>query len=185
MVISTTVVSHRAAMSYPASYSLNRQLQRVMYALKRQYGGAIVVYQNQSVATDPRTGEVTRTKTAVRIQRAVVLPVTVLREVKQAISVISANKMAVSGGSGFETGKRLFIIDRRDAPSLVLCASDWIGYGGRRYAIESFEEYEFSSAWIVVGKALLGEGLGVVGSIVAQAVETQLALSDVTESEVG
>ena len=79
----------------------------------------------------------------------------------------------------------MFIIDRRDAPSLTLTAIDWIGYDGRRYAFESFEEYEFSSAWIVVGKALLGEGLGVIGSIVEQAVETQLALSDATGSEVG
>ena len=171
-------------MSYPASYSLNRQVQRVLYALKRQFGGAIVVYQNQSVATDPKTGEVTRTKTAVRIQRAVVLPVTVSREVKQAISVISANKMAVSGGSGFETGKRLFIIDRRDAPNLTLTASDWIGYDGRRYAIESFEEYEFSSAWIVVGKALIGEGLGVGGSITEQSAQTNLALAGSSEGEV-
>ncbi len=171
-------------MTYPASYSLNRQIQRVLYALKRQFGGAIVVYQNQSVATDPKTGEVTRTKTAVRIQRAVVLPVTVSREVKQAISVISANKMAVSGGSGFETGKRLFIIDRRDAPNLTLTASDWIGYGGRRYAIESFEEYEFSSAWIVVGKALIGEGLGVGGSITEQSAQTNLALAGSSEGEV-
>ena len=171
-------------MTYPASYSLNRQIQRVLYALKRQYGGAIVVYQNQSVATDPKTGEVTRTKTAVRIQRAVVLPVTVSREVKQAISVISANKMAVSGGSGFETGKRLFIIDLRDAPNLTLTASDWIGYDGRRYAIESFEEYEFSSAWIVVGKALIGEGLGVGGSIREELAQSQLALAGNSEGEV-
>jgi hypothetical protein len=171
-------------MTYPASYSLNRQIQRVLYALKRQYGGAIVVYQNQSVATDPKTGEVTRTKTAVRIQRAVVLPVTISREVKQAISVISANKMAVSGGSGFETGKRLFIIDRRDAPTLTLTASDWIGYDGRRYAIESFEEYEFSSAWIVVGKALIGEDLGVGGSIVEQSAATNVVLTSASEGEV-
>jgi len=171
-------------MTYPASYSLNRQIQRVLYALKRQYGGAIVVYQNENVATDPKTGEVTRTKTAVRIQRAVVLPVTVSREVKQAISVISANKMAVSGGSGFETGKRLFIIDRRDALKLTLTASDWIGYDGRRYAIESFEEYEFSSAWIVVGKALIGEGLGVGGSITEQSAQTNLALAGSSECEV-
>jgi hypothetical protein len=171
-------------MTYPASYSLNRQIQRVLYALKRQYGGAIVVYQNQSVATDPKTGEVTRTKTAVRIQRAVVLPVTVSREVKQAISVISANKMAVSGGSGFETGKRLFIIDRRDAPSLTLTASDWIGYDGRRYAVESFEEYEFSSAWIVVGKTLIGEELGIGGSIMEESAATSVALTSASEGEV-
>ena len=106
-------------MTYPANHSLNQQIRRVLYALKRQYGGAIVVYQNGVVTTDTKTGEVARTKTATRIHRAIVLPVTVSREVKQSISLISANKQMVTGG-GFESGKRLFIVERRDCPSLVL-----------------------------------------------------------------
>ena len=52
------------AMTYPANYSLNQQLRRVLYTLKRQYGGAIVIYQNGVVTTDTKTGEVARTKTA-------------------------------------------------------------------------------------------------------------------------
>ena len=67
-------------MTYPASYGLNQQLRRVLYALKRQYGGSIVVYQNGLVTTDTKTGEVVRTKTATRIQRAVILPVKIARK---------------------------------------------------------------------------------------------------------
>jgi len=160
-------------MTYPANYSLNQQIRHVLYALKRQYGGTVTVYQNETVATDTKTGEVTRTKTVTLIHRAVVLPVTISRELKQSISVISANKMTVMGGN-FEIGKRLFIIERRDAPNLVLQECDWIGYNGRRYAIENFEEYEFDAAYIVTGKEMPGEILIGGGSIVEEDGDTMI-----------
>ena len=169
-------------MTYPANHSLNQQIRRVLYALKRQYGGSIVVYQNGVVTTDTRTGEVARTKTATRIHRAIILPVTLSREVKQSISLISANKQMVTGG-GFESGKRLFIIERRDCPSLVLHKSDWLAYNGRRYAIENYEEYEFDVAYIVTGKELPGEGLGVAGSIVDPSADSTLALASQATGE--
>jgi len=163
-------------MTYPANYSLNQQIRRVLYALKRQYGGTIVVYQNGAVTTDTKTGEVTRTKTVTRIQRAVVLPETISREVKQSISLISANKQMVTGG-GYEAGKRLFIIERRDCPNLVLKQSDWLVYHGRKYAIENFEEYEFETAYIIHGKELVGEAVGVAGSILEGSATDTLTLS--------
>ena len=146
-------------MTYPASYGLNQRIRQTLYVLKRQYGGTIVVYQNGTVTTDAKTGEVTRTKMATRIQRVIVLPVTISREVKQSISLISANKQMVTGG-GYEAGKRLFIIDRRDCPNLVLKESDWLVYNRRKYAIENFEEYEFDAAYIIHGKELVGESVG-------------------------
>jgi hypothetical protein len=152
------------------------------WPLKRQYGGSIVVYQNGVVATDTKTGEVARTKTATRIHRAIVLPVTLSREVKQSISLISANKQMVTGG-GFESGKRLFIIERRDCPSLVLHKSDWLAYNGRKYAIENHEEYEFDVAYIITGKELPGESLGVAGSIVDPSADSALALDSQAVAE--
>jgi hypothetical protein len=169
-------------MTYPANCGLNQQIRRVLYALKRQYGGSIVVYQNGVVTTDTKTGEVARTKTATRIHRAIVLPVTVNREVKQSISLISANKQMVTGG-GFESGKRLFIIERRDCPNLVLHKTDWLAYNGRRYAIENYEEYEFDAAYIITGKELPGEGLGVAGSIVDPSAGDVLALASQAGAE--
>jgi len=162
-------------MTYPANHGLNQQIRRVLYALKRQYGGTIVVYQNGTVTTDTKTGEVARTKTATRIHRAIVLPVTVSREVKQSISLISANKQMVTGG-GFESGKRMFIIERRDCPSLVLHKMDWLAYNGRKYAIDNYEEYEFDAAYIVTGKEMPGESLGVAGSVVDATAGSALAL---------
>ena len=164
-------------MTYPANYSLNQQIRRVLYALKRQYGGSIVVYQNGVVATDAKTGEVARTKTATRIQRAVILPVKIGYEVKHTVAMISANKQMLTGaGGGFESGRRLFIIERRDCPNLVLHNTDWVAYNGRKYAIENYEEYEFDAAYIITGKELPGESLGVAGSIVDLSAGNALAL---------
>ena len=164
-------------MTYPANYSLNQQLRRVLYALKRQYGGAIVIYQNGAVTTDTKTGEVARTKTATHIQRAIILPVKISAEVKHTVALISANKQMLTGaGGGFETGQRLFIIERRDCPNLVLHKTDWVGYNGRKYAIENYEEYEFDAAYLVTGKELPAEPPGVAGSIVDLSAADALAL---------
>lgn len=169
-------------MTYPANYSLNQQIRRMLYALKRQYGGSVVVYQNGAVTADTKTGDVARTKTATRIHRAIVLPVTVSREVKQSISLISANKQMVTGG-GFESGKRLFIIERRDCPSLVLSKSDWLAYNGRKYSIENYEEYEFDAAYIITGKELPGESLGVAGAMVGSSAGNTVALDSLADGE--
>jgi hypothetical protein len=164
-------------MTYPASYGLNQQIRRVLYAMKRQYGGSIVVYQNGVVTADAKTGEVARTKTATRIQRAVVLPVKISAEVKHTVAMISANKQMLTGaGGGFESGQRLFIVERRDCPNLVLHKTDWVAYNGRKYAIENYEEYEFDVAYIITGKELVGESIGVAGSIVDLSVGDALAL---------
>jgi hypothetical protein len=162
-------------------HQLNRVIRQVLYSLKRQYGGTLVVYQNGTVTTDTKTGESTRTKTATRIQRAVVLPETISREVKQSISLISANKQMVTGG-GYEAGKRLFIVERRDCPNLVLKESDWLVYHGRKYAIENFEEYEFEAAYIIHGKELVGESIS--GGATTAGAGDALALGSQAEGEV-
>ena len=170
-------------MTYPANHSLNQQIRRVLYALKRQYGGMITVYQNGTVTTDTKTGTTTRTKTATRIQRAIVLPVTISREVKQSISLISANKQMVTGG-GFESGRRMFIIERRDCPSLVLHKTDWLAYNGRKYAIDNYEEYEFDAAYIITGKEMPGESLGAAGSVVDATAGSTLAVESQAGEEI-
>jgi len=135
---------------------LNRQIQVALYSLKRLYGGAIVIYHLVSSEADPQTGVAEVKTIATRISRAIILPVKVTREVERNISIISANKQMVMGGS-HEGGKRVFIIERRDAPNLVLVKDDWLAYEGAKYAIESIEEYEFKSAWVIVAKHLAGE----------------------------
>jgi hypothetical protein len=144
-------------MTYPASYSLNQQIRRVLYALKRQYGGRINVYKLAASETDVRTGRKQQTVAVTRIERAIVLPGHTARKAIRGISLISANKTMVMGGT-YDSQKRDFIIDRRDVPSLpALTADDWIVYQGRKYQVAEVDAFEFDAAWIVTAKELVGE----------------------------
>ena len=56
----------------------------------------------------------------------------------------------------------MFIVDRRDVPDLDLKSfeptmDDWIVYKGLKYQIKHFNEFEFDSAWVFTGKAVLGD----------------------------
>lgn len=144
-------------MSYPANYSLNQQIRHVLYALKRRYGGTIDVHKLLTSQTDVRTGLKAQTVQVTRIARAIVLPGHTARKAVRGISLISANKTLVMGGT-YDSQTRDFIIDRRDAPVLVtLTADNWIVYDGRKYQVAEVETFEFDAAWIVTAKELVGE----------------------------
>lgn len=143
-------------MTQPHQYFLNRQMQGALYVLKRQYGGPVVIYKLLTSEVDPKTGKATVEIQATRIKRVIILPARVTRDVVRNISVISADKQIVQGGS-FDVSRRVFIVDRRDARSLVLSHDDWLVWNGRKVQFEKIEEMEFDSGWIITGKVLLGE----------------------------
>jgi hypothetical protein len=136
------------------NYNLIRLIQQALYALKRDYGGYINVYQGVPT-TDIETGEVTRNVSAFPIHRAIVLPVRVLEAVKTLGQGGLSGRLNIIG-SHYETGKRLFIIDRRDIP-VPMTMNDWIRYDGRKYTFDSVEEYEYHTAYLVTGTELVGE----------------------------
>lgn len=163
----------------PHQYFLNRQVQLALYSLKRQYGGPIVVYHLLSSTADTRTGRASHRYLATRIGRAAILPVKITREVLHNVSIIGANRQMVVGG-GFDTGKQLFIIDRRDAPALVLEKDDWIAYQGCKYAIAEIDGLEFGSAYVVTGKKLLGE---TVDPVLVQSIDVSDTLNITSQAE--
>jgi hypothetical protein len=136
---------------------LTARIQAVLYSLKRQYGGSITVYKKGSQDVDYDTGVKEIDKDATFVRRAIILPAKVMREATQSISVISANKAFVMGGS-YDSSTRMFIIDRRDVPVLPeLTEDDWLVYDGRKYEIKQFEMAEFDAAYVITGKAVLGD----------------------------
>lgn len=170
-------------MTMQNEYFLNRQIRTALYGLKRQYGGAIVIFHLLSSEADPKTGEASVATRATRIRRAVILPAKITRDVERSISAISANKQMVMGGY-HDNSKRLVIIERRDAPHLQLAKDDWLVYNGAKFAIESFEEYEFSAAWMVTVKHLLGEEASVATLMQSLSAEDTLDLQSDVEGEV-
>ena len=141
---------------YPAEQMLRRMMQRTLYSLKRQYGGSIDIYTIDSSTTDQETGVVTLSRDVVHVKRAIVLPARMTRDVKKSISQISANKQFVVGGT-YDAGRRIFIVDRRDTSDIDLTNNSFLVYRDRKYEIESFEEFEFSAGWSIIGRELVGE----------------------------
>jgi hypothetical protein len=136
------------------NYNLVRLIQQALYSLKRDYGNKITV--NQGVPTvDIETGDVTRDVTSYTVHRAIVLPVKVLEAVKTLGQGGLAGRLNIVG-SHYDTGKRLFIIDRRDLP-VAISLDDWIRYDERKYTFDSVEEYEYHTAYLVIGTELIGE----------------------------
>ena len=138
------------------NYNLIRLIRRCIRQLKKEYGNPITVYQLLTVNTDYDSGAKTETHNSVHVKRAVVLPVSLTRDVIQSISMISANKQVVQGGT-FDPGIRTFIIDRSDVPSdFDLHQDDWITYNGERYDIKKVNAYEDKTAWLVQAKLIEG-----------------------------
>jgi hypothetical protein len=136
--------------------NLNQRMRAALYQLKREYGGRIDVYKKGAVSSDPATGVRTISKTLTVLKRAIILPASVARREVRGISAISANKSFVVGG-GYDNSTKVFIIDRRDAPDLMLTNDDWIVFAGQKFEINDFEPFEFDTCWIITAKALIGE----------------------------
>lgn len=136
--------------------NLSRRIHQVLYSLKRLWGGSFTIYQMGDATVNHLDGQKTIPRTVTHIRRGLIIPGKNIRDVEQTISMISANKAFVMGGS-YDISARTFIIDRKDAPNLELTESDWIVFDNRRYEVMDFQELEFDSAWIVSGRAVEGD----------------------------
>ena len=139
-----------------ANRSMNRFIRKTLYSLKRQYGGRVDIYKLVTTETDYETGVKSYTRTMVTVPKCIVLPVKVQREAVQSISIISANKSFVYGGS-FDAGTRTFIVDARDLPDAYeIQNDDWFVYNGRRYDLKNISEFEQHTGWIMIGREVKG-----------------------------
>jgi hypothetical protein len=136
--------------------SMNRFIRRTLYSLKRQYGGRVDVYKLIETETDYETGEKTYDRTMITVAKCIVLPVKIQREAVQSISIISANKEFVYGGT-YDAGTRTFLIDARDLPDgYEIANDDWLVYNSRRYEIKTISEFEQHTGWVVIGREVKG-----------------------------
>jgi len=162
----------------PTPRPLSRLTKAALYSLKRAYGAAVDVYKLDSTSTNPKTGIKAIVKSVVHIRRAAVMPAGLARKAVRGISLISANKQLVEGGT-YDTFTRDFLIDRRDCPGLSeLTADDWIVFDSKKFQIQSVEDYEFDAAWIVTARCLKGE---VPERIVALHITSLLTVGDTAD----
>jgi hypothetical protein len=138
-------------------YNLNQRIRHVLYALKRQYGAAIAIHKLKDSSTNVRTGKKVTATEVINVPRAIVLPGHSTRKAIRGISLISANKMLVEGGT-YDSNSRDFIVDRLDAPGLTtLTPDDWIVYQGCKYQVSEVQSFEVDAALIITAKQLVGE----------------------------
>jgi hypothetical protein len=137
------------------NYNLIRFIYRAIQAMKKEYGSPITVYRLNSTTTNMQTGAKTVSRDSIFVRRAVVLPNSLTRAQMQTISVISANKQIVQGGT-YDPGQRRFIIDRRDVPDWEMGMDDWIVYNDKRYEFKTVEEFEQSTAWLITAREVKG-----------------------------
>ena len=136
---------------------MNRMIQVALYQFKKQYGsGPIDIYKYSSADVNLNTGVRTETTTCTTIRKVVVLPAKAERTLVSSISKISADKQFVYGGT-YDRTRRMFLIDKRDAPNLNLKKDDWIVYQDRRYDVATFDAFDFDSLWVVIGHELVGD----------------------------
>ena len=136
--------------------SLELFIRRNIYAMKRQYGARVDVYRVVSSTTDHLTGDKTVVKEVHRVRRAPVLPYHMKREVVQTISMISADKAFVYGGS-YDSSKREIIFDSRDLPdNYEIKPEDYLVFNGARWDVFSVEKLEYDTGWVIGCKNLPG-----------------------------
>lgn len=134
-----------------ANYNLIRFIRRCIRQMKKEYGGPLTLYHLNSTATNLETGVKTVDRDSLYIPRAVILPVKLSRDAVQSISMISADKKVVQGGT-YDPGTRTFIIDRKDVPNWSIREDDWLVYDGKRYDMKWITEFEQKTAWLIVGR---------------------------------
>lgn len=141
----------------PTNRNLNQRIRQALYMLKQHYGaGPVSIYTFQGTAVNLETGVKSVSKTVTIVQRAIILPARLTRELVQTISTISGNKQFVYGGT-YDSRVRNFIIDRYDCPGLTIKDDDWLVFNGRKYEFKAIQEFEFGTAWVITAKELVGE----------------------------
>jgi hypothetical protein len=132
-----------------------RFARRVIYSLKRRYGGK-VNFHRDSETNDLRTGKKSVDKIVVTVNTAVILPNAGMQKFVYDLSYIATNKNFTMGAV-FDTGKRRLIVDTRDFTDGYLPEMrDYFTFENRRWNIIEASEFEFGIGWLIVGQEVVG-----------------------------
>ena len=130
-----------------------RQIKKIVYRLKRQYGIVMYIgYRNTDDTYNLETGQVSRDLLYHKIRRGIVLPQRQTKDFEYDLSFIAANKNFTYGGI-FEPGVRNVIIDVKDLPSdFVVDTEMYVVFENRRYEIKTATRAENNKAWLIQAK---------------------------------
>jgi hypothetical protein len=127
-----------------------RQIKKIIYRLKRQYGIVMyITYMNSADEYNLETGQITRDLISIKVRRGIVLPNRLAKDFEYDLSFIAANKNFTYGGI-FEKGERIIVIDADDLPSgFQITTEMYVVYSNRRYEIKDATLAEENKAWLL------------------------------------
>lgn len=141
----------------PENRNVIQRIRSALYSLGQEYGaGPLSVYTNLGTTTDTKSGVKVVNRSVTIIEKVIVLPAKLNRDLVQTISMISANKSFVYGGS-YDSLARNFIVDRKHLTLASLTLNDWLVFDGQKYEIKRIDEFQYETAWVVLARQLVGE----------------------------
>lgn len=134
-----------------------RQIELILYRLKREYGLPIAVRHPTKNDSDAQTGKITRTYDVYKITRAICLPTDTMRTFIYDLTYVAANKNFAYGGL-FDKNTKIFIFSKKDLKKdgvmLNLGTDDDIVVKTRKYDLISIDETEDNTSYLVKAKML-------------------------------
>lgn len=132
-----------------------RQIELVLYRLKREYGLPIVIRSPIQNDNDIQTGKITRSYNVYKIRRAIRLPADLMRTFIYDLTYVAANKNFAYGGL-FDKATKIFIVDKKDIKldgiKADLTMADHIVCETKKYDIVALDESEDRNSYLIKSK---------------------------------
>jgi hypothetical protein len=135
-----------------------RQIELIVYRLKRQYGLPIIVRKPTKNDNDVQTGKITREYATFKVRKAIVLPADLMRTFIYDLTYVAANKNFAYGGL-FDKTMKVFIIDKKDIrdddnKKVALDMACDIVLNTKKFDFVSIEETEDQTSYLIKAKNL-------------------------------
>lgn len=129
------------------------EIRRALYILKQKYGFPIGVYYRNPDTVNLQTGVMSVIETAYQIKRAIVLPFSVFAKLFRHFG-----NAAFNYGGDLDVERRVFVIDRRDIPSVEFTNTEqwYIIYNHKRYSFEKMDNFEYKECYFITGRQVTG-----------------------------
>jgi len=128
------------------SYKLRSFAKRLLYRLKRSWGGPVDIYQQTTETVDWTVGKQTPTVVLHHIRLACLLPIA--DHNKQVLARYLKSEFRYGGIT--EYGDRQILVDRNDLKGIEIGIENWyVIIDGTRYQIVQMQDFGEGTAWLI------------------------------------
>lgn len=132
-----------------------RQIELVLYRLKREYGLPVILRKPTRNENDIQTGKITREYSVCKIRKAICLPADLMRTFIYDLTYVAANKNFAYGGL-FDKTVKIFILDKKDikidGAKVSVTMDDHIVYKTKKFDMVAIDETEDGTSYLLKTK---------------------------------